>query len=166
MEDFSRWLSVTDLSLFLQVNLQIIPAVQTVHILTLSALGGALLMIVAKVLFGAGARPLPMIARQFFPWIYGGLVVLLITGTILVIAEPLRSLTNIMFYIKMTLVLAILGVIIGLDRRARATPDMSGTARPRYGAVLPSLAVIGSCLFVAIVFAGRWIAYTETWASY
>lgn len=166
MEQFAAWLATTDLSVFFQTNLSLIPATQTIHILALSAAGGALLMIVFRVMWGTtSGRPLVDVARQFFPWIFGALVVLLISGSLLVIAEPMRSLTNFMFWTKMVLVsLLLLGLWV--LQRQTATERAVTTGTIHLGTSMKLLLAILGCCFIAIIFAGRWIAYTPSWANY
>lgn len=165
LEQFARWLSGTDLSLALQVNLSMIPLIQTVHILALSAVGGAVLMVALRAAGRGTNRPLAEVGRQFFPWIWGGLIVLLISGSFLVIAEPLRSLTNAMFWTKVSLVLLFAITLAVLHRRSFVTEHAPPGEWARAGALLTSVAAGVTVLFVAIVFAGRWIAYTTPWTS-
>ena len=79
---------------------------------------------------------------------------LLITGIVMIVGEPARSLKNPVFQLKMALLLAAMAVTalhqLRLARR-HALPNGRGTA------LLIALPSLG--LWAAIVFAGRWIAY-------
>lgn len=166
VEQFAAWLATTDLSVFFQTNLSLIPATQTVHILALSAAGGALLMIAFRVMWDTtSGRSLVDVARQFFPWIFGAIIVLLLSGSLLVIAEPMRSLTNVMFWTKMGLVSLLSLGLWGLQRQT-ATERAATTGKIHLGTSMQLLVAILVCLFIAIIFAGRWIAYTPSWANY
>ena len=84
----------------------------------------------------------------------GGIVAFLATGTVMIIAEPGRSLTNPVFQIKVGLIcLALLHTLFVGSQIHRA--QIGSLALPRSVlTVWPSFA-----LWIGIVFAGRWIAY-------
>ncbi len=58
---------------------------------------------------------LPEVARRFLPVIWPVLLVLLITGSLLIIGEPRRSLLNTTFYFKMASLAAAVVLTAGLQ---------------------------------------------------
>lgn len=152
--EFSDWLSATAPSQAIQVHSWAIPSIQTTHIISLAVLFSSALMVDLRVL-GSGLRsePLQAVAQRFLPALWGALLVLLVTGTLLIIAEPGRTLGNPAFYFKMTcLVLAII-VTLWLQRFSRSSRPVTG---------LPvALACVSLALWAAIIVSGRLIAYIE-----
>ena len=150
----SDWLAGTALSNYFQVTLWIIPAMQTVHILCLAVLLAGAVLVDLRIL-GRGLRsePLSAVASRFLPAITPLVLVLLVTGIILIIAEPGRTLTNPAFYLKMTCLVLALGVT-AIRGRFAAT-DARPTALPM------ALAVLSMLLWTTIIVAGRYIAYVE-----
>ena len=153
--EFSDWLSATPASQFIQVTTWIIPAVQTVHILALALLFASALMVDLRVL-GTGLRSesLQSVADRFIPTIWPCLLVLLVTGSLLIVAEPGRTLGNPAFYLKMTCLAAAIIVTLWLRAFARGS-------RP-IGVMASLLAVVSLLLWSTIIIAGRYIAYIES----
>ena len=79
------------------------------------------------------------------------------SGLLLIIGEPRRELTNIMFQIKMVLVLCAITVITLFQRSTSRHPEFWNT-EPETGRI-KMMALGALMLFFAIAVAGRWIAY-------
>jgi hypothetical protein len=161
LDPFCNWLAATSVSQTIQAVEWIIPAVQTVHILAVSAVVTAAMIIDLRLL-GIGGRdqPVAAVARRFLPFIWWPLPVLFATGAILIVAEPARALENPVFILKMALLVFAAGVTLACQiplRKDRAFWEVS-TARRRTGRVI---AFATLALWVAIIFAGRWIAYIQ-----
>ena len=86
---------------------------------------------------------------------------LLLSGAILITGEPTRSLENPSFQLKMTLLILAMLTTLGIQRPLAGAEGYWDQANRRK--VLAKLvAVVSLCLWVGIIFAGRWIAYTNT----
>jgi hypothetical protein len=85
------------------------------------------------------------------------LVILLLTGALLIIGEPRRSLLNATFYIKMSLLLGAILLTAGLQGSIAVRPSFWQNRRLA-GRALATLSILIWC---GILFAGRWIAYTQ-----
>lgn len=162
LTEFSLWLSGTNFSLWLQTHFWVIPAVQSIHILSIAALFGSAVMLDMRI-FGmaGGSRSIAQLSRRYVPWIWWAFLILLITGALLTIAEPIRELINPIFWIKMGLlpVAVVLNLVFfSAVRRRGATWDTNAAS---HGAI--RAAAVGLILlWVAIMFCGRWIAYAPT----
>jgi Kef-type K+ transport system membrane component KefB len=84
-------------------------------------------------------------------------VILLLTGSLLIIGEPRRSLLNSTFYLKMTLLVVAVLLTAGLQW-SFATARDHGRARLIAGQVVATASILVWC---GVLFAGRWIAYTQ-----
>ena len=159
---FCQWLSETPLSLTIQNVSWIIPTVQTIHIACIAIVISSVFMMDLRLLNLAGKeQPTGAYAARFLPWIWWTLPVLLVSGSILIIGEPGRSLENPAFQLKMALLIGAMIATAILHRPIGKEPaywELTPGHRTR-GRVI---AVISLCLWVGIVFAGRWIAYYNT----
>jgi hypothetical protein len=88
------------------------------------------------------------------------LLVLLITGSLLIIGEPRRSLLNSTFYLKMALLAVAIVFTAWLQWTLSSSPNFWDKNRGRRmaGQLAATLSIVVWC---GILFAGRWIAYTQ-----
>jgi uncharacterized membrane protein len=161
LSGFSKWLAATPLSHTIQTTGWIIPALQTIHILSVAAVFSSAILVDLRIwrLLDRDV-PLPDVARRFLPTIWMVLLILLVTGSLLIIGEPRRSLLNSTFYLKMALLAVAILLTAGLQRSISASPnswDKDPTRR-----IAARLAATASILvWCGVLFAGRWIAYTQ-----
>jgi protein-S-isoprenylcysteine O-methyltransferase Ste14 len=97
--DFYHAVTATAFSQFIQRTHGLIASIQMVHIICLAAVF-ALGLALALSLAGRGFESLDSLSRRFEPAIWILLALLLATGALLIIAEPVRSLPKTVFYIK------------------------------------------------------------------
>jgi len=161
LSDLSKWLAATSLSHTIQTTTWIIPTLQTIHILCVAALFSSAVLVDLRI-WRLTQRDVPLsdVGRRFLPWIWPVVIILLLTGSLLIVGEPRRSLLNDTFYIKMAL-LAFALVLTGLLQWSLTAPgfwerDVGRRIAGRVAAVASILAWSG------IIFAGRFIAYTQT----
>jgi uncharacterized membrane protein len=152
---FYHCVTATALSQFIQKTHGMIASIQMVHITCLAcvfALGLALALSLAGRAFDS--ESLDSLCRRFVPAIWVCVTLLLVTGALLIIAEPIRSLPKPVFYIKMALVVLAIGMTAFIARRARRAQRAGTTAPASF-----SMAVVYMLLWCAIIVAGRMIAY-------
>ncbi|HEY8507590.1 MAG TPA: DUF6644 family protein [Steroidobacteraceae bacterium] len=162
LHSFSDWLASTPLSLAIQNTSWVIPTVQSVHILAIAASVSSVLLLDLRV-FGVFARGMPLaaVAQRFVPWVWWSLLVLLVSGTILIIGEPGRSLTNPAFQAKIVMIIAVIILTLLLARPLRANEAHWEQSQGRRFAAL-AIATVSLILWSLIVFASRWIAYVSS----
>jgi hypothetical protein len=159
LQPFSSWLESTPVSAIIQSVSWIIPAVQTIHILAISVVMGAIVLVDLRLLgLTMRRQPAHEVANKLIPHVWYALIVLLISGALLITGEPGRSLSNPAFLLKMSLLAITLIITWALQRSAR-----NGTAfwqlAPNQRIVPSVVAIISLSLWIAIIFSGRWIAY-------
>jgi hypothetical protein len=159
--DFINWLGATPLSLFIQKVFWIIPTVQTIHILAISVVLASMAMFDLRLLGVAGKRnSIASLARRFMPWLWGALIVLAVSGSILIIGEPKRALGNVFFAMKMcmlaTAIVVTLGFQVILKRDLAGGSDLA----PAHFGVAKIVGLLSLVLWIGIAVAGRLIAYT------
>jgi hypothetical protein len=159
--DFAKWLGATALSHAIQTAGWIIPTLQTIHILGSAVLFFSAVIVDLRV-WRVLQRDVPLrdVARRFLPVIWPMMLVLLITGGLLIIGEPRRSLLNTTFYLKMTLLAFALALTVVLQWSLSAAPQFWEKNRTRRiaGSLAATLSILVWC---GIIFASRWIAYTQ-----
>ena len=161
ISEFSGWLAATTLSHSIQTAGWIIPTLQTIHILSVAVVFSSAILVDLRLwrLLNRDV-PLPEITRRFLPAIWPVLLVLLITGSLLIIGEPRRSLLNSTFYLKMALLAVAVLLTAWLQWTASSSPNFWDRNRGRRvaGQLAASVSMLVWC---GILFAGRWIAYTQ-----
>ena len=160
VSDVSKWLAATSLSHTIQTAGWIIPALQTIHILCVAVLFSSAVLVDLRI-WRLFLRDLPVrdVGRRFLPLIWPVVLILLITGALLIIGEPRRSLLNATFYIKMAL-LAFALALTGLLQWSLASPGFwdKDNARRVAGRLAATASLVAWC---GVIFAGRFIAYTQ-----
>jgi hypothetical protein len=156
MEWLSAWLNGTSLhEAALNQSGWIVPGAQTVHILAIAALFGSGLVLALRMAGLAGMDWSPARwSQRLSGWVAGALLVLLLTGSILVLVEPERALLNYNFQLKMGLVSLAALLSWLLARR------MGQLEHKPVLAVDVALAFLLLALWLLIIAAGRWIGYT------
>jgi uncharacterized membrane protein len=122
---------------------------------------GSVLMIDMKLLGLVGPGiPVAQVNRRFLPWVWTAVMVLLVTGSLLVIAEPRRDLLNNVFRLKMALLAMAALVTLGFQEAVRRNADAWGP-NPAGKASARLLAVATLLVWIGIIVCGRWIAYVD-----
>jgi len=158
MHEFTRWLAATSLSEHIQDIFWVIPTVQIVHIVSIAVVMTSMAMLDLRLVGVAGRRQsLTDMAHRFLPWVWTAVVVLLCSGSILIIGEPARDLLNKMFWLKMSLLAAAL--VLTWTFQHMLHRNSLFWDRNRAAAIV--LGVVSLAMWVGIIGAGRWIAYVE-----
>jgi hypothetical protein len=161
VDAFVSWLADTPVSVGIGAHDWITPAVQTVHILAIASIMAAILMTNLRALGAVGhGESMARFSRVYTPRIGLALLVLLISGSTLIVGEPRRSLENPVFVLKMALLAAALLLAAAIHLPLRGDDEFWTPASRR--PVLRALAAASLALWIAIIFAGRWIAYALT----
>jgi Family of unknown function (DUF6644) len=150
------WISGTRLSLLIQNVAWIIPATQSLHILSVAVVMSSMAMLDLRLMGLSGRRySVSAMAARLLPRMWIAVVVLAITGAILIIGEPARDLPNPAFQLKMAALAAAIVLTLVVRRQTRKE-DAFWEARPLAAKLA---AVVSLLLWVGIVVAGRWAAY-------
>jgi cytochrome bd-type quinol oxidase subunit 2 len=156
LHQFSDWLSSTPFSQLIQITSWAIPAIQTVHLLSLALLFASALVFSLRIAGrGLSSEPLPQLAARFTRGIWWLLLLLLITGSLLIVAEPGRTITNPVFYAKMVMLAVVVVITLWLSAVARRQFE-------RPSGIHMVMAAVSMVLWIGIIFAGRFIAYIES----
>src|ERR1700730_5835778 len=159
--EFCKWLAATSLSHAIQAAGWIISTLQTIHILSVAVVFSSAILVALRIwrLLERDV-PLPEVAHRFLPTIWPVLLILLMTGSLLIVGEPRRSLLHFTFYLKMALLAVAIMLTAGLQRSISSSPNFWDKDRGRRMAG-QFAATVSILVWCSILFAGRWIAYTQ-----
>jgi len=161
---YADWLAATPLSKTLQDHLWIVPTSQSIHIVAVSVVFASACLINLRLLgVGFRGRSVSALSAALVPWMWRGLAVLLCTGLIQTIAEPVRQFVAPVFWAKMTMIVIVAAMTFYYARTVRRNAPRwdAASTRPAAGRVF---AVLSTLLWVAIITCGRFIGYT--WSLY
>jgi hypothetical protein len=158
LQDFSKALYATPVSTGIRETAGVIPTTQSLHILAIAVVIGSALVMELRLAGVLATDESPQaVVRRYLGWLWAGVAVLVATGTILVVGEPNRVLSNPLFWTKMGLIVFAAAFTL-LFRYPILRPQFpSGQARP--AALARPLAWVSLLVWVAVIFCGRWIAY-------
>ena len=167
MKQFALWLSTTSPSVFIQEhNSWAIPAIQSIHIVGIALVMGSVLMIDLRILGWAWAdQTLRQTTRRFGPWLTGSLSLLLATGILMVIGEPVRELVTFSFWLKMALV-ALGALVATMFQRALRRHEQRWETALVHRRSIKTLAILTFLIWACIIVLGRLIAYDHVWGGW
>jgi len=125
------------------------------HALGLALVVGVSLVILLRELGFAAAIPAGRL-RDLRPLSRGGLVGVLCSGGLLLLAYPAKALSNPVFYLKIAALCGALSITRGLLEARAHSPALAARHEDQRG-----LAALGVILWIASVTAGRFLAYTH-----
>lgn len=167
MNQFAEWLSQTYLSNLIQThNSWVIPTIQSIHIAGIGVVLASVFMVDLRILGWAGTdQTLRQTTSRFGPWLTGALCVLLATGILMVIGEPVRELVTVSFWLKMFLLGVGTLVAAAFQISLRKHEDRWEDA-VRNRASIKWFAILTFLIWVAIIILGRLIAYDHVWGAW
>ncbi len=157
--DFFERLADSSWSVDLHESQYAYSIIESIHVWAMAVFFGSVAMFDLRLL-GWTMRKVPVseVVRRLQPWTIAAFVIMVISGTLLFFAMPLRSYQNIFFRGKMLLLL-LAGLNVWLFH-SRVFPsvtawDLEGVP-PRAARVAGALSLV---LWIGVVFSGRMIAY-------
>jgi|SRR5579872_3746392 len=167
VKQFAEWLSTTSPSVFIQNhNGWVIPTIQSIHIIGIAAVFGSVFMIYLRILGWAGMdQTLRQTTSRFGPWLTGGLWLMLATGLLMVLGEPVRELVTFSFWLKMFLV-AVSTVIATFFLVAVGRHDQQWEEKLVKRRSIQGLAILTFLIWLCIIILGRLIAYDHIWGPW
>ncbi len=168
IQDFAAAIQATAFSTALKTASWVVPFLQSIHIIMVGVVFVSILMVSLRVLGRVRAdEPLLQVWDRFAPFLWTGVVLMAITGTLLTIAEPVREFMTLSYRIKMILLVVCITSAALFGRSVRRAARSSGrNLAPAPGSVRFA-AVLTLALWLAIIFLGRAIAYdTSIWGDW
>jgi hypothetical protein len=130
--------------------------VESIHLLALAVIGGAVLMLDLRFLgLGLRRQPIREVALEAQPWLIASLIVMLVTGAVLFISEPIKCYYSTPFWVKMTSLA--LAMLFTFTVRRRMSLADEASVRP---ALFKLVAVVSLTLWFGVGAGGRWIGFS------
>ena len=157
--NFLQWLHDTQFSTVMRESIWAEPIVETIHVLTLTLfLGFAVLLDLRLLGVCLRRRRMSEVLGQLNPLLFVGFAIMVISGLLLFSGDPPAFWSTFFFKIKMVfLVLAGLNVLIFNATIGRKVAEWD--LAPKTPRAAKVAAVVSIVLWVAIIAAGRAIAY-------
>ena len=153
---FFTWCENTWLGEAIRDSRWLFPVIESIHLLGLAVIGGAVLMMNLRLLgFGLRRQPAAQLWRDTRPWLMGSLTVMLVSGILLFTSEATKLYYHEAFWVKMvSLLMAALFTFTVVRRVALADPDR---LRPLWSR---AAAIISIFLWSTVGICGRWIGFS------
>ena len=151
---FFEWCETTPLGLLVRESVWLFPVIESVHLLGLCMLGGALLVVDLRLLgTGLTGTPVATLARHARPWLRTAVVVMILTGVLLFLSESVKCYYSQAFWVKITtfpvalaFTFAVRQRVIGVEGVSRVTERLTGAS--------------SLLLWFVVAAAGRWIGFS------
>ena len=152
---FFEWCETLWLGQFVVGSNWLFPVIESVHLLGLALLGGAIFLVDFRLLgLGLKDRAVSELARDARPWMIAGLIAMILTGVPLFLSEPIKCYYSTAFWIKITtLPIAVAFAFTVRTRVTRAGPVRNTVRQKLVGA-------LSIALWVTVAAAGRWIGFS------
>jgi len=152
---FFEWCESLWLGQFIVNSNWLFPVIEAAHLLALSVLGGALLVVDLRLLgLGLTSRSAAELWRAARPWMIGAVAMMIATGVPLFLSEPIKCYYNDSFWVKMTTLP--IAIAFAFTIRSRVTEDaVRNTARRQM-----LVGALSIALWVTVAAAGRWIGFS------
>lgn len=155
LQKFFQWCYQSPVLGILRDSSYAIPIIQSFHLLGLTILLGTTVMLNLRLLgIGMPQVPLSDVARQLWPWAFGALLLMILSGILVFIPDPVRYVNSGPFQLKMALLtLAILYHFTIFRRVTRREPP------PRRPLLNTIVAFFSLTLWFSVGWAARAIAF-------
>ncbi len=153
---FFAWCDGSALGNTIRSSTYTFPILEVFHLLGLSAIGGAVLLIDMRLLgIGLRGRPVAEIARNAQPFLVGSLLVMIVSGSLLFTSEAIKCYHHEAFWFKMiSLFLAILFTFT-VQRKVTMAPE--SRVSPLSAKVV---GLVSLTLWACVGIGGRWIGFS------
>ena len=153
---FIDWTASSSLSHAISTSTWAFAVIESIHLLALSVIGGAVLIVDLRLLgYGIKSQTLEQVARYAQPWFLGSWTVMIVTGVLLFFSEPQKLYYSAPFAVKMSCLL--LGTIFTLTVRRKVTLAGEGRVAP---VVMKLVALVSLGLWFGVGAGGRWIGFS------
>ena len=156
LQPFFEWTAATALGQAISTSTWAFAVIESIHLLALSVIGGAVLIVDLRLL-GLGLRnqPIAQVARDAQPWLVGSWSIMIVTGILLFVSEPMKLYYSTPFAVKM--ICLSLGTIFAFTVRRKVTLAGEGRVHPIW---LKLVALVSLSLWFGVGAGGRWIGFS------
>jgi hypothetical protein len=163
LRELFEWVDTFPSSIALRESQYVWSGVVVTHVISVCLAVGLLLVMDLRLLGAAHLQaPFSRLQRRLFPWQMAGVVLSIVTGLLLLYAQPLRYYRSVYFWMKMlTMALAALNAMAFHSRIYPSVAEWDERRRLPFGA--RAAGVLGMLFWAIVVIEGRLIPYSLTW---
>lgn len=164
LRDIAEWLANSPAREFSAGLLSSIPGLppilQTLHLLSIVAIMASIVVIDLRILgLAVPSQQLDEMIIRLRAWTMWGVIGAMMSGILFVLARPNRYLLNPVFQIKFILLIGVLILTVCFYRWSAKNP-FSHESVNNIG-IAKGVAVVSLLMWIGVIMAGRWIAYSE-----
>lgn len=153
---FFEWAAATSLGQAVSTSTWAFAVIESVHLLALAVIGGAVLIVDLRLLgFGLKNQPIAQVARDTQPWLVGSLIMMIATGILLFVSEPMKLYHSTSFAVKMTCLALV--IVFTFTVRTKVIMADEGRVRPLW---LKLVGLVSLALWFGVAASGRWIGFS------
>src|SRR5262245_1696921 len=150
-----KWFDQSWLGVWVSDSKWLFPAIEAVHIVALTVLFGAILMLNLRLLrLILTDKPVAQLAKHLAPWVFCSLVIILASGVLLFSSEAMKSYASVPFQVKMLFLFA--AIVFHYTIYGRLTKAQEGDIRPAWYRLA---AVLSVALWLGVGVGGRAIGF-------
>lgn len=147
---YCQWLETHGIGQVIRDSTWLFPFIEAFHLVAFAALGGAVLLVDLRLLgFGIGNQEPSALAKDVKTWFTASLAVMLITGLLLFLSEPVKCYDSYAFRVKISALT--LAILFTVSLKSKIIRD-SVTPAIQKAAGATSLVLWG-----LVAWGGRWI---------
>ena|SRR5687767_2036301 len=153
--EFCQWLQFSPPLVAMRASPWLFPVIATIHLMGLSVLGGAVLLVDLRLLgLGLRRQPVAQLAVDAERWLFRGLLVMIATGIPLFMCFATKYYYLTFFWVKMASLVAVVAFTVSVRRRVAMTDETRFNPMTGRAVALTSLT-----LWTTVVLGGRYIGF-------
>ena len=153
--EFCQWLQYSPPLVAMRSSPWLFPVIATIHLMGLSVIGGAVLLVDLRLLgLGLRRQPVAQLAQDAERWLFRGLLVMVLTGIPLFMCFATKYYYLTFFWVKMAALLAV--VVFTVSVRRRVALAVETRMNPAWGKVV---ALTSLTLWTTVALGGRYIGF-------
>ena len=152
---FFQWCESAEFIVAMRRSLWLFPVIESLHLIGLALIGGALLVVDLRLLgFGLRRQPVAILARDAEPWLIGSLLVMLPTGFLLFMSSAVKFYYLPVFWVKMATLL--LALVFTFSIRRRVAMAVETGVNPVWPKVVGAVSIL---LWSTVAIGGRFVGF-------
>jgi hypothetical protein len=152
---FFEWCERAELIVAMRSSLWLFPVIESLHLIGLALIGGALLVVDLRLLgFGLRRQPVAILARDAERWLIGSLLVMLPTGFLLFMSTAVKCYYLPVFWVKMAALF--LALVFTFSIRRRVAMAVETGVNPVWPRVVGGASI---SLWSTVAIAGRFVGF-------
>jgi hypothetical protein len=152
---FFQWCESAEFIVAMRRSLWLFPVIESLHLIGLALIGGALLVVDLRLLgFGLRRQPVAILARDAEPWLIGSLLVMLPTGFLLFMSSAVKCYYLPVFWVKMATLL--LALVFTFSIRRPVAMAVEAGVNPVWPKAVGAVSIL---LWSTVAIAGRFVGF-------